>query len=145
MKAHKFIDVYKEKPKGDKPGKTNLSHAQGKSGVYLIKENGKIVYVGQSQTNLYRTAIRHFQEWNDKKSPDRVTYKNGLKRNRYTIRTVFTSPTRASKLEEALIRKHKPRDNFDKLQFLEESPKQKEKEKGIINEYQQTYKDDVPF
>ena len=52
MKKTKYIDVFKTL-KSKKGRKTNLSFAFGKSGVYIIKEDNKIVYIGQSSSNLY--------------------------------------------------------------------------------------------
>lgn len=142
MKVHKFIPVYSRVPSRGKPGRSNIHFAKGKSGVYLIKENGKTVYVGQSQTDLYRTAIRHFQEWNDKQQPQRITYKNNLESKRYTIRIVLVSPTRAVKLEEGLIKKYRPRDNFEKLSYIDQPSSAVNK---IVKEYQEEYADEVPF
>jgi Uri superfamily endonuclease len=34
---------------------------KGKSGVYVIRENGETVYVGSSVGRLYETLTRHFQ------------------------------------------------------------------------------------
>lgn len=84
-----------------------------RAGVYLIKDrNGKIVYVGHSQSSVYDTMYRHFQSWNDNQR--RVTYpKKG-----YTVRVVTTTPKQAVKLESLLIQKHKPKDNKYKLFLL---------------------------
>jgi len=32
-------------------------------GVYAIKENGRVAYVGSSRQRLYDTITRHFQQW----------------------------------------------------------------------------------
>jgi hypothetical protein len=114
MKKTKYIDVFKSL-KSDKGRKTNLSFAFGKSGVYIIKEDNKIVYIGQSGTNLYRTILRHFQSWNDR-TQARVTYIGKLSRHKYKVRVVFVPPKKAIQLERDLIAKYKPRDNPDKIQ-----------------------------
>jgi hypothetical protein len=91
-------------------GKTNLSFCSGKSGVYIIKKGTQIVYIGYSESNLYKTITRHFQSWKDS-SQVRVTYPQiGV-----TIRVVITTPARAAALERALIVKHRPADNPNKL------------------------------
>ena len=93
------------KPPYNKEGlKTMFPKLRGKSGVYIIKSirTGKIVYIGHSQSDLYKTMYRHFQSWNDE-SQIRTTYpKKG-----YTVRIVLTSKTRAKWLEKALILKYK--------------------------------------
>lgn len=136
LHAFRFTPVYKELPSYDSPGVTNIGFTQNKSGTYIIKEDGEIVYVGQSQNNLYRTILRHFQQWNDAQSPDRITYKNSLHRHRYTVRIIFASPTRALKLEEALIRKYRPRDNAGKLFMIEPTPRQEAAQEAILEEYE---------
>jgi len=90
-------------------GKTTFKNALNKSGVYLIKENGKVVYVGYSGNNLYRTMYRHFQQWTAGQHV--VSYANRLKRNDYKVRVIYCTATQAGKLEKALIHKHQPRDN----------------------------------
>ena len=84
-----------------KNGKTAFRHISGKAGVYLIKsiKTGKILYVGHSKTDLYKTMYRHFQEWNDN-TQVRTTFAN---KNAYTVRVVLTTPARAARLEKGLI------------------------------------------
>jgi hypothetical protein len=146
MHAHRFRPVYRQLPTGSKRGVFNIGFAKGKSGVYIIKEDGKTVYVGQSQTNLYRTITRHFQDWNDRRSPDRITYRHGLRRHRYTVRVVFVSPARAMKLETMLIKKHRPRDNAAKLNEIDGFYDPTPGEQAVLEEYNgQSYDDIVPF
>ena len=102
MKKTRYKEPY------NKLGKTNFGFTENKSGVYLIKSKrtNKIVYVGYSGSNLYKTMYRHFQSWIDE-TQTRVTYnKTG-----YAVRVVFTTPKRASLLERALIIKYEPKDN----------------------------------
>jgi len=111
MKKTKFKPPYKTEK-----GKRRATFSRQKfdrAGVYLIKDrNGKIVYVGHSQTSVYDTMYRHFQSWNDNQR--RVTYpKTG-----YTVRVVTTTPKQAVNLESLLIQKHKPKDNKYKLFLL---------------------------
>jgi predicted methyltransferase len=124
MSVTKFANPYNG-------NKTTFRNTVNKSGVYLIKENGIIVYIGYSKTNLYRTLYRHFQQWNHKYQ-EVITYVNKLNRNRYTVRVVLCSPTRAEKLEAALIQKYNPRDNYMKLKKYEIDPEAGKKE---VEEY----------
>lgn len=103
----KFCNPYKD-------GKTNIPHLRydkPQSGVYFIKSDrtDKIVYIGFSEANLYKTIYRHFQEWTDisRTVKTRFTYaKFG-----YQVRVIFTTPARAALLEKYLILRMKPRDN----------------------------------
>lgn len=118
MKVFKFLPPYKPS------GKTNFPEAQKRTGVYLIKKNNVIVYVGYSASNLYKTLYRHFQTWNDKQQPDRISYQEQLSRNKFTVRVVYCTPKRAAALEKALILKHNPKDNKLKYAaYLNEAPK----------------------
>lgn len=131
MKKFKTIKPYT----GDK---TNIRFADNKSGIYLIYPAGsqKAVYIGMSQTNLYKTILRHFQSWADPRQI-RVTYpKKG-----YNIRIVFCSPAQAERLERALIVKHKPIDNPNKY-LLYTATKQDENE---IEKYINTDTIECPF
>lgn len=108
----KFLQPY------DDNGKTTFRNANKKSGVYLIKENGEIVYVGYSGSNLYRTLYRHFQAWNHSYQKV-ITYK-GNNLNRYTVRVILTTPQQADRLETYLIKKYLPRDNQQKIKAAAE-------------------------
>jgi len=97
-------------------GKTNFSDTQKKSGVYLIKENNKVVYVGHSKNNIYRTMYRHFEKWN---SPTKVITYAGSRKN-YTCKVILSIPKLAPDLEIYFIQKYKPRDNEIKLKLFSE-------------------------
>lgn len=112
MKKSKFFPVYRITD--DRQRRTNLASAKGKAGVYLIKERGKIVYIGHSASDLYKTALRHFQSWTDP-TQERVTYE-GKPLDNYTIRLVITTPKQAPALEKKLILRHNPRDNWQKYE-----------------------------
>lgn len=109
--------------------KSNLKFAKDKSGVYIIKRNGVISYIGYSATNLEKTCLRHFQSWEDTKQV-RVTYKY---RANCTVRLIICTPARAAKLERALIVRHEPKDNPDKLKHYKTTTA----EKNIMAEYDQ--------
>jgi hypothetical protein len=105
MKASKFFPPYYKK---NNSLKCSLDHSKvkDKTGVYLIKQDSKIVYVGYSIGSLYKTIYRHFQDWNDKAQDRKVYDKTGVK-----IRVFFCTPKQADRLETYLIQKLKPRDN----------------------------------
>lgn len=104
MKKFKFLPPYAA------PGKTNFPATQNRSGVYLIKENNKLVYVGMSGRNLYKTLYRHFETW-EHKQQEVTTYKTRLNRHKYTVRVILCTPGQAARLERLLILKYNPRDN----------------------------------
>lgn len=109
MKVYKYFPPYKA------AGKTRFPETRNLSGCYLIKENGKIVYVGSSTVNLYKTLYRHFQRWNHRYQ-NVTTYKDRLNDKKYTIRLIVCTAARAIRLERALIKKYRPRDNDEKYQ-----------------------------
>lgn len=121
MKISKFIVLYPQK------GKTAISDKINKSGVYLIKFKGRLIYVGFSENNLYRTIVRHFEKWNDKQRK-RIVYPQT---SNFTVRIVLTTPKRAAILERALIIKYKPKDNSNKY----DSFSQTKTEKEILQQY----------
>lgn len=104
MKVYKFIEPYDEK------GRSNFRETKDRPGVYLIKEDGKIVYVGFSGYSVYKTMHRHFQTWNHQWQRV-VSYKQRMKRHRYTVRLVLCTAQQAAALEKRLIKKYHPRDN----------------------------------
>ena len=105
IKKTKYLPVYD----GDKVN--TALQLKAAPGVYIIKKNGVIRYVGMSASNVYKTMLRHFQQWDDPKQV-RVTYsKNdpGIK-----ARVIYCTPQQAARLERALIVKHQPQDNPNK-------------------------------
>ena len=134
MKVFKWVHPYNKK---DKPA---IKDSWKKSGVYIIKEKGKIVYVGQSGYNLYKTMYRHFQSWDSKQS--RATYNaKGSGRKNIKVRVIYCTPKQADRLETILCKRYDPRD----MQY-----KYKQVKLGLKYEKDmKTYKDsdfsDVPF
>lgn len=135
MKKFKFLPPYQQN------GKTSFPEANGKTGVYLIKENQKLVYVGESGYNLYKTLYRHFQTWNHSWQQV-ISYKDKLNKNKYTVRLIFCTAKQATSLEKALIIKHKPRDNDQKYENYQLDFYDK-KTLENYNEIEQT--DEMPF
>lgn len=95
----------------DKNGRrrTALRHHRGRCGVYLIKEDGVIVYVGMSNYCVNKALYRHFQSWSDRTGEhERRTYDGNS--DRYTV-AIIQTVGKADHLEQELIRGLKPRDN----------------------------------
>jgi len=131
------MQVFKFKPPYKPNGKTNFPETQKRTGVYIIKKDNAIIYIGYSESDLYKTLYRHFQTWNDQQQPDRISYKNQLSRAKFTVRVVFTTPKRAAALEKALIIKHNPKDNYLKYKsYMNEAT---QTEKNYINSVEQIY------
>jgi len=94
-----------------------LRALKGKSGVYLIRAGEKIVYIGESHSNMLSTTLsRHFQKWDRSHKPGRDhawsratghTYDRALVR----VAVVVCSSRRAPLLQYDLIAHFKPRDN----------------------------------
>jgi excinuclease UvrABC nuclease subunit len=111
-KKTKFADPYTFTKAGiAKSNVPALIASKNQSGVYVIrkKESHKVVYVGFSKNQLYKTVYRHFQTWTDisRTTQTRFTYpKKG-----YQVRIIFTTPARAQQMEKYLIQLFKPKDN----------------------------------
>lgn len=177
----RFIKVYKQLPKGGKSGKTNLFIFNKKRGVYIIKERinktgqEKIVYIGssyekeingkKSKADLYKTIIRHFQDWEE--HPERNTgglsFKKYLNSRTYYVRVILCNTVkRAENLEKNLIQKYGKRGaaklknqvtykeyeptqkELDDLEFFENLPAQS-LEKIYLEMYPNATADDIPF
>ena len=119
-----FLSAYNDE---GKPNLKVLSASLKQSGVYFVKDNkDTIVYVGYSESNLYKTIYRHFQSWNDK-TQRRATFPKS-----YKVRIIFTTPKRAALLEKYLISKFKPKDNDLIPEDL--TPKQESQAREILND-----------
>jgi hypothetical protein len=109
----------------DKRGRKIATMTQTGRGCYLIKKDGKIVYVGKSDKSLKKTIYRHFQQWTDLRSAygrraepyDRVTYKYDP--GHYLIKVIYSNSSKENDLlEQVLIKKLKPKDNSLKLELF---------------------------
>lgn len=106
MKKYKKIPVYAKK------GVSGIRKvALNETGVYIIFEGSKRVYIGYSASNLYATIHRHFQTWNDPRQ-SRTIYSNAP--GKYTVDIIRCTAMQAPELEKALIVKYRPRDNEEK-------------------------------
>lgn len=127
MRKSSFFQVYTN---GRLNGRLGLIAKRPQSGVYIIKLNDSIVYVGYSGSNLYKTFSRHFQSWNDA-TQKRVTFNNRRTSEKITARIILCSPQRAATLEKALILHHRPRLNGHKY----EAYTMDFKEKSALDDY----------
>lgn len=113
-------------------------------GVYLIYENDFLVYVGYSESNLYKTMYRHFQDWSTSKQ-----YRAIYNPDKVLIRVIYTKTGgKAKKLETALIIKYKPRDNANLYLNFEADEKEEKVFKEYLDENTEPiaeYKSDLPF
>jgi len=141
MKKFKFLPPYK-------PGnKTTFPESKNASGVYIIQKNGKIVYIGFSKTNLYRTMYRHFQQWNHPKQ-EVVTYHKAVTnpKNTFLVRIILCTPKQAQRLEKYLIVRYKPADNPDKLLKYQPTKLEESQILAIAEQYESVSEDEfVPF
>ena len=110
------ILIYEKAPQyGEQYGKTSeaFKKLRNKRGVYRIFENRKLVYVGSSNSDIYKTILRKFQMWNDKRqSGGRLYY--DAKKKEYKVEVFIMPNASANKLldtEHHFIQKSKPRDN----------------------------------
>jgi hypothetical protein len=135
VKQTRFRPVYKEK------GKTNISFAYNKPGIYVIKKKGseKVEYVGYSHTNVAKTALRHFQTWNDRPypgsgSPRHIVFKQPLN---YLIKIFIFPPLTTvaalERLEKALINLRSPAKNVEEYSNFKPTAKDLENLKKIFD------------
>lgn len=110
-----FLPAYKTKIKANGNKQYGLTGINQKQGVYFIKENDVLVYVGMSRSNLLKALYRHFQHWKSW-NQRRVTYKNSLAQNVYTVACITTQKEAAHPHEKAYILMYNPRDNFDRYE-----------------------------
>lgn len=103
---------FRRVPVYSKPGKTNVKEAMERAGVYMIYKGRQLRYIGHSTTNLYKTLIRHFQNWDDP-TQQRVTYPQTPE---YKVSIIYTTETQAPRLERWMIKRYKPIDNPDKYE-----------------------------
>ena len=103
----RFLPVYS----GGRVNPELVRAGKPRPGVYIIKVNGNIKYIGYSASNVYKTLTRHFQSWEDSRQT-RVTYP---RTSAVTARVIYTNTGgQAAALERALILKHRPADNPNK-------------------------------
>lgn len=134
--------VYKIPPgEKRKNGAYNLSILEGKKGVYCIYEERpsgppKVVYIGQSASDLYKTVTRHFQNWDSRSGnyPGRVSYRGSAQIGTGFFVEAYTDEKHMFEIEEESIMKLRPRDNNLKIFRYEKGREDKEAEKRAIME-----------
>lgn len=105
-----------------------VRNLRGASGVYVIRQQGTIVYVGSSVKRLYDTLTRHFQTWRRYKGYWRGQFAEGhdpgLTYDRASVEVAIklTSPDDAHEEERRMIRRLEPRDNVLGQPELEDVP-----------------------
>lgn len=118
LKATRFFKPYSE------TGSCNLKSTG--TGVYIIKKNNKVLYVGYSAKDVRKTLYRHFQAWVDMRATynkmqqpyARITYYN-QDRNDFLVKVIYTPTEKEAEiLEQLLIQKLKPNDNSLKLELF---------------------------
>lgn len=114
-------------PPYDKEGRTSFP-TRNVPGVYLIYRVKEFItgntkelrYVGFSRKDVYKALYRHFQAWNDRQveagmREPRTVFKL---RHNVVVRVIYCrTAAQAVELEKALIIKHRPPDNPDKLEL----------------------------
>ncbi len=101
-------------------GKIGHPVRRKETGVYLIKENNQIVYIGQSKSCVYKACYRHFQKWVEVNGGQRrVSYKETIDQKKYQIAILLVEPSLVDQIEASLIKGFTPRDNY---QFIEPNP-----------------------
>ena len=94
--------------------KTTKRHAFKKPGLYFIKVDDKLVYIGMSRKNIYHALYRHFEKWDD--HPARVIFPF---RDNLQVRVLITHAAEA--YERRLIKLFKPKLNkflYDDFEFV---------------------------
>lgn len=100
------------------PYPDGLQAAQGRSGVYVIRDRGKVAYVGRAEDDVYKAATRHFQRWarspRARRSRPATAHDPGITYDRATsaIAVIPTAPDRAYVRQRELIDALSPRDNI---------------------------------
>lgn len=122
MKKTRFINPFPREVSNQRAFRQRF-----RPGAYIIKQRGKIVYIGFSGTDVVRTMYRHFYPWND--SQYRVTFDEADKSIK--VRIIYTNrPEQAQNLERALLKKYKP-----PLNYLMPSMTQTQKDQKIMDAY----------
>ena len=98
---HKKAPPYKFHQRGRDSTQFNLKFV---SGVYLIYEKGKVVYIGASDFNLYKSLYRHFEQWNDNRGWKHLTFD----KDKVLVEVIYCNPENSRLLADELILKYKP-------------------------------------
>lgn len=94
-----------------------IRDVQGRAGAYVIRDSGRIAYVGRSTGDLYKSATRHFQRWqrsaSGRKDRPFTPRDPGLNypRSSSALALIPTAPNRAAARQRELIAELRPTDN----------------------------------
>lgn len=114
-----FVDLFKTDVELNIYRRRTLGHLKKQSGVYIIKENSKIVYIGMSRSCVVEALYRHFYEWNDRRGNDiRITYYDKMQRRKYEAVIILTAQQDEPLLEQSLITIMHPRDNKERYKEI---------------------------
>lgn len=102
-------------------GSTNITHLVNKKGTYKIfyKNQKKAVYIGFSNSNLYKTILRHFQTWSNGTRDGQQTLSfvdKGQNKQSFYLTYMISTGKKAAAREKRQIQKEKPKYN---VQFNE--------------------------
>jgi hypothetical protein len=111
--------VYRPVGQRGEPYPLWLRRLKGQSGVYVIRQEGRPAYIGESHTGrLYETLTRHFQTWRRRKHFWKGGYAEGhdpgltYDRDSVEVAVRVTSANDAIEEEARLIERLRPRDNL---------------------------------
>jgi hypothetical protein len=91
----------------------SYSFLSRQAGVYLIKVDNKVQYVGSSRMNLYKTLYRHFEVWNHY-AQKVISYASRYRREpeAFKIRVFILNHSNVERWENYFIVKYNaPKDN----------------------------------
>lgn len=112
---YSFVPPFEGFHKNGRTRKRTLRKYIKHSGIYFIRENGIIVYVGMSESCVVEACYRHFYPWRDcyrgMGCEYRTTYVNKLEEHTYEIAILHLQKEQVVMMERALIFSLKPRDN----------------------------------
>lgn len=107
-----FVPAYLSK---SKCGIRGTKEVRRKTGVYFIKEDGELIYIGMSKSCVYNALYRHFQHWvahdRTRHKHKRLTYKHWLKKHKYEVAIVYLEKEIVDHVERFNIGTYRPRDN----------------------------------
>jgi hypothetical protein len=111
--------VYRSVGRRGEPYPEWLQRLRGESGVYVIRQEGQPVYVGESHSGkLVETLTRHLQGWRRWKSFWKNQYTEGhdpgltYDREKVEVAVRITAADEAIEEEARLIERLRPRDNL---------------------------------
>lgn len=121
--------------------KRRTIRSRGQSGIYIIREDEVIVYVGMSVSCVTEALYRHFYIYNDSHQQSRHFYSLDTLLN-YDVFILVCTKDEAPKLERGLILSLEPRDNVDRFKKYLQQLQEPVKAVSVIEE---VIIEDMPF